>query len=653
VSLRLWNWSVLIRDFMDVMDVRIMTRESMPDSLRCSEVLDNQGNLSAVVANDSAIVAVTGLEDAHLRIFDMASKTCNHHVRGHYEKVTALSLSSDGKWLASGSTDGSAKLWDVDTARTMRIYNEAHAMGVTSIAIHQDARFFVTGGADHAISLFSGRTEHARLRMHCHSAPVTGIGIHPSMKAIVWTSADGTLRAWSLDGTERRCVNAHVGGVKAMAVRPDFSAAATIGTSGGLKVWNLRNFAEVIAIDSRETRFSCVAIAPRAPIAAPGDVNGRIKLWDLKRGRCVHTIQASDEPIAAVALTHGGLTAMVAAGSALSTWSLRKGFSYRAPYVMCQVRNTDNLRELQDTYDERLAAAHRALKKDDTEAALAHLRAARQVPGFGRRPEVMTAWRQVSRYCAHARSRGAWPIGALDGHTDRIRSLTASPSGELLLSASDDNTFRLWDTRDSTCLRTFTFNAVTTAIALFRAEEIAMLGGDDGWLRHVHMRTGEKMSAWPAHQAPVRQVEVSFDGRWAVSAADGQRVRVWDIASMSLLRELKSANSTVLCTDLSRDARQVAIATDDRKLRLWDLQSGRVCDVFGPREGFVEPIGALRYSEDGQWLVIADRNGVVWKRHTNRSTASQKVSQTGTQCATMAISADAQTSLMLDANGTT
>ena len=69
-----------------------------------------------------------------------------------------------------------------------------------------------------------------------------------------------------------------------------------------------------------------------------------------------------------------------------------------------------------------------------------------------------------------------------------------------------------------------------------------MLGGDDGQLRHMHMRNGEVMAAWRAHRGPVTHVRVSFDGRLALSAAHGEHAKVWDIASMTLLRELKSTN---------------------------------------------------------------------------------------------------------------
>jgi WD40 repeat protein len=53
---------------------------------------------------------------------------------GHEEFLMALAFSPDGRFLASGSNDGSVRLWDVETCECISV-NTGHSFyGVTSVA---------------------------------------------------------------------------------------------------------------------------------------------------------------------------------------------------------------------------------------------------------------------------------------------------------------------------------------------------------------------------------------------------------------------------------------------------------------------------------------------------------------------------------------
>ena len=42
-----------------------------------------------------------------------------------------------------------------------------------------------------------------------------------------------------------------------------------------------------------------------------------------------------------------------------------------------------------------------------------------------------------------------------EGHTKKIRSVGYSPDGRVIISASEDETIRLWDVKTGQCLKTF------------------------------------------------------------------------------------------------------------------------------------------------------------------------------------------------------
>jgi len=69
-----------------------------------------------VVSPDEKLLAV-GSTDGLLRLHDLASGKELHKVQGHLTRVSALAFTRDGKSLASGSTDSTIVLWNVEDLR--------------------------------------------------------------------------------------------------------------------------------------------------------------------------------------------------------------------------------------------------------------------------------------------------------------------------------------------------------------------------------------------------------------------------------------------------------------------------------------------------------------------------------------------------------
>ena len=51
--------------------------------------------------------------DSQVKLWDSRSKTAGFTLRAHTLSISSLVVSPDGKLLASGSNDGSVKIWDI------------------------------------------------------------------------------------------------------------------------------------------------------------------------------------------------------------------------------------------------------------------------------------------------------------------------------------------------------------------------------------------------------------------------------------------------------------------------------------------------------------------------------------------------------------
>lgn len=86
-------------------------------------------------------------------------------LRGHSKNVVGLALSSDGKWLASGSADSTIILWDAVSGNKLSTLT-GHKGQVTSLDFNDDGSQLLSGSTDRTVKLWDvpGNKEIATLK---------------------------------------------------------------------------------------------------------------------------------------------------------------------------------------------------------------------------------------------------------------------------------------------------------------------------------------------------------------------------------------------------------------------------------------------------------------------------------------------------------
>jgi len=77
---------------------------------------------------------------------------------GHSHFISQVKLTGDSKYAFSASWDGTVRLWNVATGRTISKLL-GHAKDVLSVDISPDDRQIVTGGLDKKIKIWNTRSE--------------------------------------------------------------------------------------------------------------------------------------------------------------------------------------------------------------------------------------------------------------------------------------------------------------------------------------------------------------------------------------------------------------------------------------------------------------------------------------------------------------
>lgn len=222
-----------------------------------------------------------------------------------------------------------------------------------------------------------------------------------------------------------------------------------------------------------------------------------------------------------------------------------------------------------------------------------------------------------------ARSLAVTPAGVLLGHRGEIKDLKLWHQGQLLITASDDQTIRFWDPTRKKQIRSLTQHTnVVKALALTTDQNSLISAGDDRTLRLWSLPEGEAIGVISnAHEVPINALEVRGDNKFLASADGDGTIKLWSLplSSGQSPRLTLKADGTVNDLLFSRDDRLLVSA--GKALQLWDLSTA---DQPAPPatlapvtlEGSGALINYLAISHDDRTLVAGSVDGTVtlWDR---------------------------------------
>jgi hypothetical protein len=151
--------------------------------------------------------------------------------------VQSVAFSSDGRRLATGSNDHTARLWDLNSGQTVAIFR-GHSDRVQSVAFSPDGRWLATGSDDATARLWDLDSGQTVATIQGHSRVVQSVAFSPDGTRLAIGSADGTVRLWEVASGRCLAILCAVGDGW-IALRPDGRYRMAGDLRGG--VWHAVN----------------------------------------------------------------------------------------------------------------------------------------------------------------------------------------------------------------------------------------------------------------------------------------------------------------------------------------------------------------------------------------------------------------------------
>jgi WD40 repeat protein len=198
------------------------------------------------------------------------------------------------------------------------------------------------------------------------------------------------------------------------------------------------------------------------------------------------------------------------------------------------------------------------------------------------------------------------PSWRLDGHTNSVNRLVATPDGRWLISASNDHTIRYWDMQaESKKMDLVVLNARAIAEAMSKKNKKVPPAVE------AKVQVHDAARILKGHKDWVLGLALSGDGKILASGDDKGEVIVWDRPEGKEIRRWK-VKGWAWALAVSPDAQTVVVSeryptvfdkSRHAGLKLWDAQTGKVKHDLD-KDFKKEMISAAAFSPDGKWLAI-------------------------------------------------
>ncbi len=350
----------------------------------------------------------------------------------HTGEVNSVAFSPDGGILASGSSDETARLWDVTTERTVATLD--HSAPVLSVVFSPDGTTLLSISDD--ILLWDISLERA-VPIQGHTLGMNSVDLSPDGATLAVGSANWTRLLDVRAGANTATVES-TGEVNSVAFSPD-GAILAIGDDR-ITLWDVARSQGIGIFEGPSTPVLSTAFSPRGGVLAAGDSEGTITLWDVATAGPIATLEGHTRAVGSLSFGPDG--AVLASGSADGTarvWDLetRQGIA---------------------TLEGHWGAVQVAFSPDATLAT-------------GSRDVTVRLWDMET-----------WKeIAYLAGHPGGVHSVAFSPDGAILAAGSKDGPVLMWDTETRRRVATFEgHNADIRSLDFFPDGSTLASGSRDG-----------------------------------------------------------------------------------------------------------------------------------------------------------------------------
>ncbi len=366
------------------------------------EVFRGHGGPVLTVAFGDERTLVSASQDASARLWDVRSHDELHVLRSHTDWIDRARFSPDGGLVATGSHDGTARVWETKTGAPLAVLQHDHS--VLDVAFSAGGARLVTASADGTARLWEPRKGVAEAVFQGHRDRVVSARFNSRGDHVVTSSEDETARVWDVSGELVSVFEGH----RSPLTQGDFvrnGSVVTAGRDGKVHIWDASSGEGVAELRGHKKPVVVTTVDPDGRWLLTACQGGVFCVWDARTGDRLSRIHERGRAMTCACFHPEGT--MIATGSDDGTAWIRSCPDGANLFVLSEhearvtsVSFSPDGKRLITTSDDRMARLW-----DSSSGALVHV---------------------------------------LRGHQAPVQNAVFHPDGVRIVTTSEDGTARIW-----------------------------------------------------------------------------------------------------------------------------------------------------------------------------------------------------------------
>ncbi|MGF1932867.1 MAG: AAA-like domain-containing protein [Nostoc sp. ChiQUE02] len=610
--------------------------QTILDNIRQENQIDTrQDGINSVrfIDTKNDMLIATGGEDGTVKLMNSKGQE-PLKFQAHEQRILSIDVNQDAKKLATGSTNGSLKVWDISD------HKSAHKLAefLTGQGSVNNVRFIgddeiATSGEDGTVRFWDLSTKEEKLKkikahercnknvptpaIECdiYQPTIKSLNFSPIRNQIATAGDDGLAKLWQLDGRLVATLAGHKGRVNSIAFSPDGEIIATSGDDGTIKLWNstgqkLREF--TANSEGVETvRFS----QNNGEILAAANKNGTVNLWNTQ-GKLLAEFKGHQGSVVSIRFSPKGRSNILATAgrddATVRLWNLDEKPLLKFKGHRGKIRS---VRFNQDGTRIVTASDDGTVRLWDTKERK-HLKIFQDGKGKVQSVRFSPTDDNLIATAGDDEFIRLWKLNKkppepkkFKSRQDSIATVNFSNDGTMLATGGEDGTVKLWDLNGNR-LKTFDNPTKVEAVRFSRDDKFLAVVGGGGMARLWNIQEEKKCVELKGHQGSVYGVSFRPDGQQVATAGDDGTIRQWNLLGQQLGEPIKTYQGSVTNISFSNDGQLLATVGFGGTVKL-RTASGEQLANFKGHQGIVRSVS---FSNDRKWLVTAggDNIAILW-----------------------------------------